>query len=136
MSIRVSVRELQEQLPDLLDRAVESGKECVVERDGEDYAVIVSAREWRRRAGTARGRHGSEPSLRSAESKLERIGRKLDALGPEYRFPPDKQARVAELAEQHKSGTLDAGERNELERLLAEADAVMLRRAKALDRIA
>ena len=53
MSVRVTVHQLQEQLPELLERTVQSGQECIVQRDGEDYAVIVSARKWQRR----RGRH-------------------------------------------------------------------------------
>src|SRR5947208_16506388 len=135
MSIKVSVRELQEQLPDLLHRAVESGEECVVERDGEDYAVIVSAAEWHRRAVASPD--GLRPARIQGSDRAERarIGRQLDALGPDYRFPPSKQARLADLAESSKSGALGSDEREELESLLAEADTVMLRRAQALDRI-
>ena len=44
MITKLTLRQLQEQLPALLDRAVETGDEYVVQRNGEDYVVILSAR--------------------------------------------------------------------------------------------
>ena len=49
MSIRVTVDELKEQLPELIGRAVGSDEAYIIQRDGEDCAVLVSAREWERR---------------------------------------------------------------------------------------
>jgi len=111
MSVRVTVRELQEQLPDLLDRAVDSGEAYIVERNGEDYAVIISARQWRRRT----------------------IGRRLDALGLKYRLAREKQAQAEELLSKNQHGRLARAERRELDALLRECDDILLRRAEALD---
>jgi antitoxin (DNA-binding transcriptional repressor) of toxin-antitoxin stability system len=148
MSVRITVRQAQEQLPELLDHTVESGEECIIERDGQEYAVLISARAWRQRDQSSRARHRSEAvgasGLDSSVShglegqsdpdpRLREIGAKLDALGPEYRLPPEKQARAEELLA--KGGDLDRAERRELRALLRESDAIMLRRAEALERI-
>jgi hypothetical protein len=66
---------------------------------------------------------------------LRAIGEQLDALGPEYRLSPEKQARAEELLEKKKGGLLDQAERRGLNAILREADEIMLRRAEALDRI-
>ena len=113
MSVKVTVRQLQEKLPELLDRAVESGEECIVQRNGKDYAVVVSVREWRRRS----------------------LGRRLDTLGPAYRLPKRKQSRAEQLLGKNQLGALTPAERRELDALLRECDAVMLRRAAAMDRL-
>lgn len=113
MSLKVTVRQLQDQLPELLDRAVENGEECIVQRNGKDYAVIVSVREWRRR----------------------RVGRRLDSLGPAYRLSGAKQARADQLLAKNQQERLSRAERRELDGLLHECDAVMLRRGIALDRL-
>src|SRR5947207_14250727 len=100
MSVRVTVQQLQEQLPELLDRAVQSGEEYIVERDGHDYAVIIGAREWgRRRTGEAPS--PPTPAVADAEEGRSRqIGSRLDALGPEYRLPPERQERMEALLAQ------------------------------------
>lgn len=113
MSVRVSVRQLQDQLPQLLDRTVAKGKLCVVERNGEDFAVLVSAREWKRRG----------------------IGKRLDALDDAHRLSADKQARAETLLTKRRRGRLAAAERNELQKLLRDCDEIMLRRAAAVERI-
>src|SRR4029453_11004948 len=77
MSAKVSVHQLQDCLPELIDRVVKTGEECVVQRNGKDCAVIVSARKWRGRG----------------------IALQLDALGPAYRLARPKQARVEQLLE-------------------------------------
>jgi antitoxin (DNA-binding transcriptional repressor) of toxin-antitoxin stability system len=136
MSVRISVHQLQEQLPELLDRAVESGEEYIVERGGKEYAVVISARKGRQRY-LASGRVSSAPNGLEGQSdpdrRLREIGAKLDALGPGYRLSPEKQARAEELLA--KEGDLDRTERRELRALLRESDAIMLRRAEALERI-
>ena len=73
MSIKVSMHELHDQLPELLDQVVKNGEEYVVQRDGKDCAVIVSTRQWRRR----------------------KAGQLLDGLGDAYRLSSPKQARGA-----------------------------------------
>ena len=73
--MKVTVPQLQEQLPALLEHTVQSGEECIVQRQGKDYAVLVSARAWRQRT----------------------LGRQLDALGPAYRLAKEKQQRVEAL---------------------------------------
>jgi len=70
--MKVTVHQLQEQLPALLEHTAQSGDECIVQHHGKDYAVLVSARAWRRRT----------------------LGRQLDALGPTYRLAEEKQERV------------------------------------------
>ena|SRR5437879_4608306 len=136
MSVRITVCQLQEQLPELLDHAVESGEEYIIERDGKEYAVLISARKWRQ-PHLASGRDTSAPNGLEGQSdpdrRLREIGAKLDALGPEYRLSPEKQARAEELLA--KAGDLDRTERRELRALLRESDAIMLRRAEALERI-
>jgi prevent-host-death family protein len=100
MSVRITVHQLQEQLPELLSRAVESGEAYIIERDGEEYAVLVSAREWRQRNPES-DRNDSPPDGAQDEDDQERhlrgIAAKLDALGPEYHLSPEKQARAEAL---------------------------------------
>src|SRR5712691_2356078 len=113
MAMKLTLRQLQEQLPTVLDRAVETGDEYVVQRNGEDYDVILSAREWKRRA----------------------TGKRLDALGPAYRLPKAKQERAEELLVRSKRHRLTTPERRELNALLRECDALLVRRAKAMDQL-
>lgn len=110
MSHRVSVSQLQKHLPEILNRAVADDDVCVVERNGEGVAVIVSLRQWRRR----------------------NVGEQLDSLGPEYRLGSDRQRRTEELLVKER---LTRTEEKELEKLLGEADKVLLRRATALDNL-
>lgn len=112
MSMRVTVRQLREHLPYILDRAVKDDVACIIERSGETYAVIVSARQWRRHT----------------------IGKQLDALGPEYRLAKEKQTRAEELLAESKRRRLTRGERRELNALLLDSELVMLRRAEAMDK--
>jgi prevent-host-death family protein len=136
MSVRISVHQLQEQLSELLNRAVERGEVCIIERDGEEYAVLVSAREWRQR-NPEPDRNDPPPDGAQDEDDQERrlreIAAGLDALGPEYRLSPEKQARAEALLS--KESTLSRAERRELRALLRECDAIMLRRAEALRRV-
>jgi hypothetical protein len=69
----------------------------------------------------------------STEKRRQDIGRRLDALGPDYRLPENKQVRAEELL--CRQANLTPAERHELDVLLKEADATMLRRAKALDQL-
>jgi len=112
MSVKVTFHQLQDQLTELLDQVVKNGDECVVQRDGKDCAVIVNIRQWRRRA----------------------IGQRLDALGPAYRLSGEKQARAEHLLAAKTRRSLLAKERQELKSLLREGDAILLRRAAAMDR--
>jgi antitoxin (DNA-binding transcriptional repressor) of toxin-antitoxin stability system len=109
--MKVTVHQLQEQLPALLEHTVQSGEECIVQRHGKDYAVLVSARAWRQRT----------------------LGKRLDALGPAYRLAEEKQGRVEALLAQRQERRLTSAERRELTSLLRECDDIMLRRAEALD---
>lgn len=109
--MKVTAPQLQEQLPALLEHAVQSGEECIVQRHGRDYAVLVSARVWRQRT----------------------LGRRLDALGPSYRLAKGKQERVEALLAQRHERRLTSAEQRELTGLLQECDDIMLRRAEALD---
>ncbi|MFN0120394.1 MAG: type II toxin-antitoxin system Phd/YefM family antitoxin [Blastocatellia bacterium] len=47
-TIKINLKEFRDQLPDLLDQIVRDDDVCVIERDGEPYAVIVGFREWSR----------------------------------------------------------------------------------------
>ena len=109
--MKVTVHQLQEQLPALLEQTVESGEECIVQRQGKDYAVLVSAQAWRQRT----------------------LGRRIDALGPTYRLAKEKQERVDALLAEREERRLTSVERRELNDLLQECDDIMLRRAAALD---
>lgn len=113
MSTKLTIRELQERLPELLDKAVETGEEYMVQRNGEDYAVVVSAREWKRRT----------------------LGKSLDSRGAAYRLAADKQMRTEALLAESKRRHLTRAERKELDGLLRECDEIMLSRAKALDNL-
>jgi len=113
MGIKVSLHQLKDRLAEFLDDAVTTGEECIVQRNGKDYAVIISAQEWRRRT----------------------VKQRLDALGPAYRLSKEKQSRAEELLASSKEGCLTSAERRELKALLRAGDAVLLRRAKALDRV-
>lgn len=109
--MKVTMHQLQEQLPALLDCTVQSGEECIVQRHGKDYAVLVSARAWRQRT----------------------LGMRLDTLGPAYRLAKEKQERAEALLAKRPERRLTSVERRELNGLLQESDDIMLRRAEALD---
>ncbi len=109
--MKVTVHQLQEQLPALLEQTVQSGKECIVQRQGKDYAVLVSAQAWRQRT----------------------LGRRIDALGPAYRLAKRKQERVDTLLAARQERRLASVERRELKDFLQEYDDIMLHRAAALD---
>jgi prevent-host-death family protein len=111
MSKKVSIEQLQDRLPELLDQVANTGTEYVVQRNGKDCAVIVNARQWRRRTAA----------------------QQLDALGAGYRLSRPKQARTEELLATRQQRALTVAERRELRALLQESDAIMLRRAAALD---
>jgi antitoxin (DNA-binding transcriptional repressor) of toxin-antitoxin stability system len=111
MSNKLSVKQVQDRLPELLDQLLKTGEEYVVQRDGKDCAVIVRAQDWR----------------------LRRVGQQLDKLGDAYRLSKAKQSRVEELLEAKKEGSLTVAERRELNELLRQSDEIMLRRAAALD---
>ena len=113
MSARMSVDQLQDCLPELIDRIVKTDEDCVVQRNGKDCAVIVSARKWRGR----------------------RAALQLDALGPAYRLSLPKQARMEQLVETKHKRSLTPAEQRELRRLLRDCDAIMMRRAEALERL-
>ena len=113
MSVRVTERQLQEKLTDLLNRA-ETGEECIVRRRGRDSVVLVSAEEWNER----------------------RLGKRIDGLGSEYRLAKEKQSRLETLMAKNSNSRLTAAERREFDALLAEGDEIMLRRASALKRLA
>jgi prevent-host-death family protein len=113
MSVKVSLHQAQSELPELLDHVVKTGEEYVVQRDGKDCAVIVSARQWRRRW----------------------VGERLDALGADYRLSSAKQARANRLLAARQQRSLTPVERRELKALLRESDAILRRRAQALDQI-
>lgn len=113
MTVKLTLRQLQQELPELLDHATESGDPVLVQRQGKEDVVIVSARQWRRLS----------------------MGKRLDAMGPGFRVPSQKQKRAEELLAINKEGRISAAQRRELDGLLEEADEIMLRRAKALDEI-
>lgn len=113
MSVKVSLQKAQKDLPELLDQLARTDEEFVVQRDGKDCAVIVSARQWRRR----------------------RLAERLDALSSGLRLSKDQQARTERLLSVKKRRTLTAAERRELKGLLQECDAVMMRRATAMETI-
>jgi antitoxin (DNA-binding transcriptional repressor) of toxin-antitoxin stability system len=135
MSVRVTVQQLQEQLPEFLDRAVQSGEECIVQRDGEDYAVIISARDWWRQKNGAALTPPTAVIADAEERHSQQIGQRLDALGPEYRLSQEKQERMEALLAKQGTALLSPPERRELEALVEECDAIMLRRAGALPQI-
>ena len=113
MSTRVTERKLKENLSDFLDRA-ETGEECVIRRRGKDSVVLVSATDW----------------------NMGLLGRRLDALGSDYRLSKAKQQRLETLAAKNSNGKLTKDERHEFDELLAEGDEIMARRASSLKRLA
>jgi prevent-host-death family protein len=113
MSTRLTIRELQERLPELLDQVVRTGEEYMVQRNGKDYAVVVSAREWKRRM----------------------LGKSLDARGDAYRLAPEKQKRAEVLLLESKRRRLSRSERNELNALLRECDEILVTRTKAMNKL-
>jgi len=114
MTVKVSLHQAQHRLPELLDRVVTAGEEYVVQRNGKDCAVLVSARQWRQRT----------------------LGAQLDALGPQYRLPAKKQKRAEQLLAAKQQRSLTAAEGRELKSLLRESVVIMLRRASALEHLA
>ena len=113
MSVKITLNQLRDQLPELLDRVVNSGEEYVVQRNGQDCAVIIDARHWRRCI----------------------TGKRLDAAGPDYRLARTKQSRAEALLAAQQVQALTALERRELRKLLRECDAILARRTARLDRL-
>jgi antitoxin (DNA-binding transcriptional repressor) of toxin-antitoxin stability system len=113
MSVKVSFHQLQQRLPEVLDEIDKTGQEYVVQRDGKDCAVLISARRWRRRT----------------------VSESLDAFGSAYRLSRAKQARAERLLATKQERSLSVPERRELQALLRESDAILLRRAAAMDRL-
>src|SRR5437868_987495 len=111
MSVKVSLQEAQHDLSGLLNQLAATGEEFIVQHNGKDCAVIVSAKQWRRR--------------KAAE--------KLDAADAAQRLSGDLQTRAQILLAAKKQRSLTAAERKELAKILKECDAIMTRRAKALD---
>ncbi len=111
MSLKISVNQLQKNLPEIINRAVADDDVCVVERNGENVAVIVSLRVWQQR---------------------RTVGEQLDSLGAEYRLDEDQQQRAENLLAKPR---LTRAEETELETLLEAADDILLRRAEALDNL-
>ena len=102
---------MQGRLPELLERVAQTGEEYVVQYNGKDCVVIVSVRQWRRRKAAQR----------------------LNALGPAYALPPHRQARAEELLAANQERSLAPAECRELNSLLRECGAILLRRASALE---
>ena len=111
MSVRTSVRQFRERMDEYLAKAVEDDEPCVLQRNGKNYAVVVSHDEW----------------------EMNELGRHLDALGPEYQVSPESQRRAEVLLDQQGRRALSKAERRELDRILKESDQVLLRRAKAME---
>ena len=113
MSVKVTVGQGQERFSELMQRAVETGEACVIQQEGRDYAVIVGAREWKRR----------------------RVGNSLDSLGPKYRLSKQQQLRTEELLTERTHRRLKRSEQKELDVLLQASEEILLRRTAALDRL-
>jgi prevent-host-death family protein len=111
MSLKVNVSQLQKNLPELLDRAVQTNDPCLIERNGQPYAVLVSISEWRRHT----------------------IGQRLDTRGPAFRVTRDQQQRTEALLAKQQTGQLTRAEQRALKELLQTSEAVMLRRAEAME---
>jgi len=69
------------------------------------------------------------------EAHSREVGRRLDALGLEYRLSPEKQARMEELLSKRDAASLTPAQERKLQALVTECDAIMLRRAQALHRV-
>jgi len=127
MSITLSLREAQAQLPDLVERAVKHARPCFIRRHGRPVAVLVSLRDWRRG-------HGGGPSgtASAQERRIRAYQRKMGQLGHEYWLPPDHQARLKHLVEKQGGGPLTGAERKELRLLLRRHEQLMVKRAAAM----
>ncbi len=112
MNSKVNERDLQDRLPEFLDRVVNKGEPCFVQRNGKDCAVIVSARQWRQRE----------------------VGRQIDALGPDFRLSRNKQVRMEQLLAASQQRTLTGLEQRALKTLLRECDAILRKRTAVLER--
>ena len=131
MSTTLSVQEAQEQLPELVARAVKDAEPCYIRRNGRTVAVLVSAREWRRREQGNGDAHTA--SVKEQERRVRAYQKKMKQLGPEYWLPSDQQARLKELIEKEDFGEpLTRTERKELRQLLTRAEQLMVKRAAAM----
>ena len=113
MSLKVNVQQLRKDLPELLERVVQENDHCLIERNGQPYAVLVSLNEWRKQTA----------------------GKRLDGLGRGYRVSRTAQARTEKLLAKQKTTRLTPAEQLELSELLQASESVMLKRAEALNRI-
>ena len=112
MSVRVSLRKLEQQLPALLERVAKDGEECVVQRNGKDYAVIIGVQQWRRRT----------------------VGRRLDALSRAAARPGQAGAGGASACGQGEPAS-DRGRAARAGALLRESEAILRRRSAALNQL-
>ena len=113
LSVRATVRQFRDRLDEYLTNAVEQGEPCVVWRRGKDYVVVVKHEDW----------------------EMFELGRRLDALGPEYRVSQESQRRAEKLLAKQSEQALSKNERRELNRILLESDEVLLRRAQAMEQL-
>lgn len=81
MSVKVSLQQAQNDQSQLLEKVAATGEEFVVQRDGKDCAVIISAKQWRRR----------------------RAAQRLDGLSVGQRLSGTQQARAETLLAAKKS---------------------------------
>jgi prevent-host-death family protein len=128
MSVKVTVRQLQEQLPELLDRAVERGEECIVQRNGKAVAVLVSLCEWQRIKDDT---HAA--AVKEQERRVRAYQKQMKQLGADYWLPPEQQVRLKALVEKEDFGVqLTREEQTELRQLLKRHEQLMVKRAAAM----
>src|SRR5437868_4178652 len=91
---KISVRQAQADLPDLISRALRGKEPCFIQQQGKTVAVLVSPRVWQ-----ARQRRLSQETNGDQESRLRAYEAKLKQLGAEYWLSAVQQQRLKELVE-------------------------------------
>jgi antitoxin (DNA-binding transcriptional repressor) of toxin-antitoxin stability system len=128
MATKISMRQAQAELPDLIGQTVRDKEPCFIQQKGKTVAVLVGLPAWQ-----ARQRRTREEMDRNQKSRLRAYETKMKRLGPEYWPAEDQQKRLRELVEKDDSGEpLTREERGELRLLLKRHEQFMIKQAAAM----
>jgi antitoxin (DNA-binding transcriptional repressor) of toxin-antitoxin stability system len=128
MTTKISMRQAQEELPDLVGRAARDREPCFIQQRGKTVAVLVGLRAWQ-----ARQRRIPKGADRDRESRLRAYEAKMKRLGPEYWLSAVQRQRLKELVEKDDASEHPTGEeRRELRLLLKRHEQLLVKRAAAI----
>ncbi|MBI3328337.1 MAG: type II toxin-antitoxin system prevent-host-death family antitoxin [Nitrospinae bacterium] len=123
MDTVVTVKDVQQRLNELLERAFQ-GERVIIRQRGKPPLALTRL--------DASAEKASLPS-HVPETKKQRLVRAAAKLGNRFRLSSTQQRRLEALGQKNKQGTLTEGERAELFHLLHQLEELSRQRAQALD---